>query len=131
MVEVAGMDELLRNLKTLPEKVQKRVLVGGVRAAAKPVLNEAKRLVPKDTGNLKKSIGVTKLRTKKKSLVWFQVSTRKNGKYDGWYGRFIEVGTAKMPAHPFMRPAFEKEGENAIIALKEYVAKRLDKELAK
>ena len=33
--------------------------------------------------------------------------------------------------HPFMRPAFEREGDKAIAALKEYMAKRLDKELAK
>jgi len=129
--QVLGMNELLKNLKTLPDKVQKRILVGAVRAGAKPIVKEARSLVPKDTGNLKKSIGVTKFRTRKKSLVWFQVSPRTGGKYDGWYGRFLEVGTAKMPAHPFMRPAFEKEGENSIKSVKEYIAKRLDKELSK
>ena len=76
MSEVLGMDELLKNLKTLPEKVQKRVLVGAVRAAAKPIVKEAKALVPVEHGVLKESIGVTKFKTRKKSLVWFQVSPR-------------------------------------------------------
>ena len=156
--QVLGMNELLKNLKTLPDKVQKRILVGAVRAGAKPIVKEARSLVPKDTGNLKKSIGVTKFRTRKKSLVWFQVSPRTGGKYDGWYGNFIEYGTyaeldhplvrpstgkrgekrAKVVAKgfglkpkPYMRPAFEKEGENSIKSVKEYIAKRLDKELSK
>ena len=176
MSQVIGMDELLRNLKTLPEKVQKRVLVGAVRAAAKPIVQEAKSLVPVKYGSLKRSIGVTKFRTHKKTLVWFQVSPRVQKyrlkaqdtsthenvtltmEYSPFYGYFVEFGTyskldhallkprggkrAKKRAaivakgggirpHPFMRPAFEREGENSIIALKEYVAKRLDKELAR
>lgn len=156
--QVLGMDELLKNLKTLPDKVQKRILAGAVRAGAKPIIKEAKSLVPTEDGNLKKSIGVTKFKTRKKTLVWFQVSPRTDGKYDGWYGHFVEYGTyaeldhpmvrqrtgklgqrrAKIVAsgfglkpRPFLRPAFEKEGENSIKAVKEYIAKRLDKELLK
>ena len=156
--QVLGMNELLKNLKTLPDKVQKRILVGAVRAGAKPIVKEARSLVATDSGDLKKSIGVTKFRTRKKSLVWFQVSPRTNGRYDGWYGRFLEFGTyanldhplakpragklgirrAKIVAQgfglkprPFLRPAFEKEGENSIKSVKEYIAKRLDKELSK
>ncbi|MBL4730786.1 MAG: HK97 gp10 family phage protein [Sulfurimonas sp.] len=131
MSQALGMEELLKNLETIPDKVQKRILVGAVRAGAKPIATEAKNLVPKDTGNLKKSIGVTKLKVRKKNLVFFQVSPRSYGKHDGYYGLFLELGTSKMIAHPFMRPAFEKEGENSIIAVKEYIAKRLDKELSR
>jgi len=152
------MGDLLKNLKTLPEKVQKRILVGGVRAAAKPIIIEARSLVPKNNGTLKKSIGVVKVKTRKKSLVWFTVSPRVDGSNDGWYAHFLEFGTyskrekplssktkysakrakrrnsviAKgggIAAHPFMRPAFEKEGKNTIKYLKNYIAKRLDKEL--
>lgn len=158
MSEVSGMDELLKNLQSLPEKVQKNILVGAVRASAKPIIAEAKSLVPKEHGELKKSIGVTKVKVRKKTLVWFQVSPRTNGKYDGWYGRFIEFGTysnldhslvrqrtgklgkkrasvvAKgggIKQHPFIRPAYEKEGENSINEVRKYIAKRFDKEMAK
>lgn len=174
--EISGMDELLKNLKELPEKVQKRVLVGAVRAAAKPIVKEARSLAPAKSGALKASIGVTKFETLNKSLVWFQVSPRQHGNFtkrfttasgqkwsikgisDPWYAHFTEYGTYsnldhplknKLSAkrkkkrdaivakgggikpHPFMRPAFEKEGDKAIVALKEYMEKRLDKELAK
>ena len=155
-VTVLGMEEILKKLKKLPERVQKNVLTGAIRASAKPIVKEAKRLVPTDSGTLKKSIGVRKRRSKNKNIIRFSIAPL--SKKDGYYGRFIEFGTyAKLdhpmkrprmgklgerrakivangggiPAHPFMRPAFEKEGENTIKAAKEYMNKRIDKEIAK
>lgn len=37
-----------------------------------------------------------------------------------FYWRFVEMGTVNMPAHPFVRPAFDtrqEEAANAAIAL--------------
>lgn len=157
-VEVLGMEEVLRNLKMLPDKLQKNILAGAVRAGAKPIVAESRNLVPIDSGDLKKSIGITKVNTKNKTLVWYSVSPRTNGKYDGWYGHFIEFGTyanldhalvrpragklgtrrAKIVAqgfgvrpHPYLRPAFEKEGGNSIDEVKKYIAARFDKEMEK
>ena len=131
MVDVkVDMGDLLKKLRTLPEKVQKNVLTGAVRAGAKPIVKEAKRLVPVRTGNLKKSIGVNKRRTVG-TVVRFSISPRKGGKYDGYYGAFVEFGTKKMAPRPFMRPAFEAKGEESIDAVREYIAKRLEKELKK
>jgi len=100
--------------------------------------------VPVKTGNLKKSIGVTKGKTKG-TVVTYHISPRKGGKYDGFYGQWVELGhivrekgkgkkgkvIGHVPPHPFLRPAFEAKGEEAIIAFKEYMQKRLEKELAK
>lgn len=33
---------------------------------------------------------------------------------DAYYWRFIEFGTAKMPARPFLRPAFDSKKEEAV-----------------
>ena len=30
------------------------------------------------------------------------------------YGRFYEYGTSKMPAHPFLRPAFDAGKDEAL-----------------
>ena len=129
MNEIIGMDEILRKLKKLPEKIQQRVVVGAVRASAKPIIKEARALVPKKTGTLKKSIGVVKRRSKDKNIVHFSIAPlRKKG---GWYGGFIEFGTKKMSPKPFIRPAFEKKGLETIDYAREYMKKRIDKELAK
>ncbi|MFK5937723.1 MAG: HK97 gp10 family phage protein [Sulfurimonas sp.] len=130
-VKIYGVEEILRKLNKLPEKVMKNVVVGAIRASAKPIIEEAKRLVPVRTGRLKKSIGVVKRKSKDKDIVIFSISPRKTKHLNGWYGRFIEDGTSKMAPHPFFRPAYEKEGENTIEFAKKYMRKRIDKELAK
>jgi len=149
-VTVLGMDEILKKLKKLPERVQKNVLTGAIRASAKPIFEEAKRLAPVHSGSLKNSIDVVKRKSKDKNIIIYSVvprsSKRKTKRFtlkdgtkwkisgevgSGWYAHFLEFGTSKMSAHPFMRPAFEKEGENTIKAAKEYMNKRIDKEIAK
>jgi len=128
-IEVLGMEAILKKLKALTERVQKNVLTGAIRAGASSISKEAKLLVTKDSGTLKKSIGVVKRKSKNKNIVYFSVAPLK--KKGGWYGHFLEFGTVKAPAHPFMRPAFEKKGNETIEEAKKYMIKRIDKEIAK
>jgi len=129
MSSVAGLDEILKKLKKLPERVQKNVVTGAIRASAKPILQEAKALVSKDSGTLKKSIAVVKRRSKDKNLIHFSIAPRiKKG---GYIAHFLEFGTVKMSAKPFMRPAVEKKSSETIQFAQDYMKKRIDKELAK
>lgn len=146
---VYGLDGLQKALKQFPKNVQKNIMRGAVRAGAAPIVQEAKSNVAKDTGNLEKSIGVVTGKPKNKNFtrVWVtpRVVTRsksyklKDGTKwkitgtvaDGWYAHFKEFGTVNMPADPFMRPAYENKGEEAIKATKDYLAKRIDKEVQK
>lgn len=123
--------QLLQALKQFPINIQNNVLTGAVRAGCKPIVDEAKANVPKDTRNLEKSIGTVKRKTKDKSIARFSVTPRRGGKHDGFYAHMIEFGTSKMPAAPFMRPAFENQSDQSIKAAKEYIAKRIDKEVEK
>lgn len=124
-------DKLLKTLKIFPERVQKNIMTGAVRAATKPIIDDARKNVTVDTGNLKKSIGVVKRKSSDKSIIWFTVSPRKGGKNNGFYGHMIEFGTSKMAAQPFMRPAFENQDQQSIEAAKEYMKKRIPKEIEK
>jgi len=147
-VEVkVDMGHLLKKLRKLPEKVRKNVIVGAVRAGAKPIVEEAKKNAPVRTGALRDSIGVKKMRTRDKNIVLFTISPMRKsiakhfrangvrwsikGEVDPYYAHFVEFGTKKMAAHPFMRPAYENKGEEAIDAAREYMRKRIDKELKK
>jgi HK97 gp10 family phage protein len=121
---------LLKALAKLPFNIQKNVMVGSTRAGAKVVSDEAKRLVPVRYGRLKKSIGVLKRKSKRGEVI-FSVSPRKGGKNNGFYGRFIELGTSKMIARPFLRPALEKSVDEVLVASKKYIEKRLPREVAK
>lgn len=123
--------DLLKALHKFPENVQKNIMNGAIRSAAAGISKAAKQRAPAgETGLLKKSIGVVKRRSKSKNIVSFSVTPRLK-KEHGYIGYFHEFGTSKMAAHPFMRPAFEAEGPNAIGFVRAYMKKRIDKEIEK
>jgi HK97 gp10 family phage protein len=56
---------------------------------------------------------------------------KRNVDRDSYYWRFVEFGTSKMSARPFMRPAFDGNKLEALNRIKEYLTARIDKEAAK
>ena len=135
-------ESLLKTLRTLPINIQKNVMVGAIRAGANIVRDEARRLVPVDTGNLKKSISTVRRSSKddkfsmvksNPNFISFSVTPVKGNsvKYDGWYAHFLEFGTSNMSAKPFLRPAFESKQDEVLQATKEYIANRLPNEVEK
>lgn len=46
-------------------------------------------------------------------------------KSKAFYGRFVEYGTARMPAHPFLRPAYEAKKAEALQAAQASFARSL------
>lgn len=131
MSEFKGLNELLKSLSKFPENIQKNVMNGAIRASTKPLVQAVKRNIDKDTGTLRKSIGVVKRKSKDKTKLRFSVTARRGGKFNGWYMHFLEFGTSKMAAKPAFRPAFENSSDDCIKAAREYIGKRLDKEIAK
>jgi HK97 gp10 family phage protein len=62
------------------------------------IVDEAKRIVPVDTGRLQNAIGIKSARTGK-----IEVGTDDTAPY----AMFVEFGTKNMPPQPFMRPAVQ------------------------
>ena len=127
---VRGMDELLRTLDVLPDRIQKNVVTGATRAAAASLTKEVKLQAPKDQGAYKKSIATIKRRSKLKSIVHFTVTARIK-KAHGFLAHMFEFGTSKMAAKPHFRPAFENKGPEALDAFKKYMQKRTQREIEK
>ena len=123
--------KLIETLQTLPKNIQKNVMAGATLAGANVVKEEARNRVRVKTGNLKASIGTTRRKSKGKNEIVFSVSPRKGGKNDGFYGRFIELGTSKMTAKPFLRPALESSQDEVLQRTKEYITNRLPQEVEK
>lgn len=72
----------------------------------------------------------------------FYVGVRKGKKYqkqgkkgdksqDAYYASWVEFGTSKMAARPYMRPAFESKKGAAIEAIRAYIEQRIPQEVAK
>lgn len=152
-VTITGLKELSDALKELPNRIARNALRQSVYAGAKVIRDEAKTKAPVYTGpvsaghpppgTLKRSI-IMKQIPEKSSLVQqtFYVAVRHGKKYqrqgkkgtlsqDAFYWRFIEFGTVKMPARPFMRPAFESKKQLAVDAIKARLATRIEEEANK
>lgn len=129
-LSITGADEIIKALNKLSKNVATNVMVGAIRSGANIVRDEARRIVPKDTKNLEKSI--TTIRRKgDKNTVQFSITPSKGGRNDGWYGHFLELGTSKMSAKPFLRPSLDSKQDEVLQATKEYIAKRLPDEVEK
>lgn len=150
---VAGLKELQAALKELPQRIARNVLRGAVGAGAAVIRNEAKARAPISTGDrgaghpspgtLRRAIYQKQIRELSSAVKQtFYVGVRKGKQYrgqgkkgnlsqDAYYAKFVEFGTAKMAARPFMRPAFEAKKGEAVQAIKDYLAKRIPEEVDK
>ena len=137
--EAKGLAELEKVLNDLPLKLEKNIIRGALRAAAKPVVAEAKRLVPvlaipdarRLAGALRDSIRVRGVNYRRGRLTGGIVaggSNKKSG-VDTFYARFVEFGTVKMAPHPFLRAAAYGMTAEETEAFATYISGRLDREI--
>lgn len=128
-VKVEGLSQLLRTMEQLPrELVSKNG--GPVRTAlgrsARMIRDRARELVPNRTGTVQKNIVAARVRDPKTygaSEAYLVLVRKKRGKAkntadDPFYWRFLEFGTARMAARPFLRPAFESMKQESLDAFK-------------
>src|ERR1035437_6347992 len=83
--QMAVLTDFFNNLSTIDER---KVLMAGLKRAAKPLQEEAKRLCPRRTGGLASSIGEFMLTDK----IGIVVGPKKASKA-GWKGHLLEYGT--------------------------------------
>jgi HK97 gp10 family phage protein len=98
-LQLHGMQELLRQLErmgTEAEQVKKDALLAG----AEMVKKAASEKAPRDSGKLSENIVISDI--KEDGTVDIGPDR------DRFYGLFLEFGTSKMAAKPFLQPAFEE-----------------------
>lgn len=105
-IELTGVDEILNKLQQMGANVG-RLENKALKNAAEPVLEDAKENVPVRTGKLKKGLKITNVK-KKEGMKYILVGVDRGDNSEVFYGKFIEFGTSKMPARPFLQPAYEK-----------------------
>jgi len=136
-----GFAEMAKRLRDLGPKVGRKHLRAATSKGAAVIKKKARELAPVDTGEMRKDIQQKREKTAGDHIASFSVYTRsgkrsrlsgkaRNVDKDSFYWKFQEFGTAKMPAQPFMRPAFESEKENAVDEIGAELDKRIQKEAA-
>lgn len=117
---VEGLSDLVKSLTKLPDAVRDKAVNDGTLEGAKVIQRAAITNAPKKTGKLSRNIVVRKNRKTRydseHSVVIRKIGKAVNSK-NAYYGIFVEYGTSKMPAQPFMRPAFEGNKEIAVSVL--------------
>ena len=149
-VEVKGLRELNEALRLLPDRIAKNVLRGACGAGAAIIRKEAVARAPVYTGDvtkghpppgtLKRAIYMKQIRersgvTKQTFYVGVRSGKKQRDKkgrtLDAYYWSWVEFGTAKMRARPFLRPAFEAAKNRAVERIKQYLAERIPREAEK
>jgi len=137
-IKVEGLKELQDRLLKLPEKIGNNALASCLGSAALVIQKEVQKnvhIAAKDyeiRGKVKVSPGWLKKQVVKKRVRQTKSSaetiiTMKDSKHS-FFWRFLEFGTSKMAAKPFMRPSFEAAKQRAVDRFEERLRERLDKE---
>ena len=156
MNEIKGLDEIKKKLDALPDKIGRNAMKRALRKGANVIRDtaraNAKQLDDPDTSeSIAKNIAVQSGNRRRERQeggpvmrVGVMGGARDMGKYgefkgagkgnpggDTFYWRFLEFGTSKMAARPFMRPAMATAGVAALDATVAAMQSETDKELAK
>ena len=111
-MKVHGLKEIDRVLRQLPNELQKKAIFFALRKGAQVVAADMKNRVPVRTGDLRDSIA--DVRTAKKAArggAQVRIGFRKP---HSRRAHLTEFGTSTQPAQPFVRPAIDAKGKQAI-----------------
>ena len=117
-IEILGFRELEDKLSNLDVKL-KRALEEALEEIAEKIRDDAKDLVPVDTGSLRKSIRVEKEGELQVSVIAGDggvINPRTGREVD--YAGFVEFGTSRMSPQPYMQPALEKNRDELLNIVK-------------
>lgn len=119
-VTVKGAEDIIRRLDLVGAAAMPQTQAA-VAEAAKVIRDEAASRVRKRTGTLARSITIDEPKRKEPH----EASVRIGPSKEGFYGMFLELGTSKMPAYPFLVPALKASRAQLRKAIVEELRKRL------
>jgi HK97 gp10 family phage protein len=114
LIRLEGADALNKALRDVGARAGGLVLRRAAEAGGAVIKQEAQRLAPVDEGDLRDGITAEPGRLQQ-GRAQINVGVGKNE----WYGKLVELGTEKMAAQPFLRPAFDTKAEEATEAVRD------------
>lgn len=105
-VKFEGMEDLLAKITELGQKGS-RIENTALKTAGEYLAKEMKQEAPVRTGELRDSVKVSNVKTKQ-GQKYVEVGPDET---TNWRAKFIEFGTSKMKADPFMSRAYTKSKE--------------------
>ena len=143
-LDFSGLEDIARDLTRLSKAENNKVLRDATRAGAGILREEVIDRAPVDSGKLRRNVMVITQRGRNGEItsgVHIRGVNPRTGGSDNtmkasnprnaFYWRFVELGTSNMPAHPFVRPAFDTRQEEATQAALARMNQAIDEVLAK
>lgn len=133
-LKVSGLDAINKQLLELKAETAAKVLAAACRKAFQPVLWVARGLVPVDSGALRDSLKISTSKADEGDMivsVGITVGKKQGGKpgelapSTRWH--FIELGTARIPASPYLRPALDQNADGVVAILKEELVQGIER----
>lgn len=131
-IEITGVDELNDLTSKVSPRVAHRLARGTVQFIASMARNGMRRRAPKADNVLRKAI-VSKRRrgTPTEAVSDVRITHGKGVKHDAWYWHFVEFGTVKHSAQPYIRPEIDEIQPQIPRIYRAEFGRRLEKELAR
>lgn len=124
-VQLHGFAELEALLRKLPEATAEKVTDNALKIGANVIAKDMKARVPVRTGKLRDSITVSSSRKATKNhadaVIGFKKPTSRRA-------HLTEFGTKHSKAEPFIRPAIDSKGQEAIQKIGENMGKGIERE---
>lgn len=113
-MELEGMQQLMAQLQQMGRSVDGNVTNKALTKGAEFLQGHIKETAPVRTGKLKANIIISDVKDNKINIGPDQQGT-------AFHGHFLEFGTSKMSAQPFMGPVFENKKDGAQEIMKDVI----------
>lgn len=147
-MKLTGLDEVMDNIGKLPLRVQRNVVVGSIRAAAKPIQQRAKSTAPvgnDELGGVLQSAIISKVKFNKKNgrvyaFIGPDSNVRVGPKRPVRYAHAVEWGHAasgwnaggpRVPGKKWMTKVFMEMGSSTVHTVVAEIRKRFERAMTK
>ena len=138
--QMSGFAEIEGWLQALPGKIGENALRSAANAGATLIKDEVVLRAPRRSGRLaravyQKHIDERSGETNQTYFVGVRQGTKtaegkKDLANDAFYWRFVEYGTSRSPASPFIRPSFEARSQDAVAVMRDRLRERVAEAIA-
>ncbi len=128
---------MLRRLRAYGPKVERRAIRKALKAGSAVILKRAKQLAPKRTGGLRRALAVSRGRRLKRYPDGTFLAVVGPAWFGGQHSHLVELGTRQrdhkganrgtMPAHPFMKPAYDEKIGPALTKIRQVIKAEVEK----
>lgn len=130
--DIKGDEEVAKLLKVLEKDIlQDRHLIKTLKQLAKPLIQSIKKKAPKDTGRLRKGIGIIKKIKYRKGSPFILVGPRYYKPWGAYHAHLQEVGKKEYnvpwEANEFIKKSFKQHRNNIGEGIKKVMINELTK----